>query len=89
MPSGKNPKSLEKGLGGRAGSGWDALGQASMAGLTLAACIFVGVGLGIVIDRWLHTKPAFTLALMALGIVAGFVNVFRILAALTPPQGKK
>ncbi len=48
----------------------------------LAACIFVGTGLGVLLDRWLGTRPWLTLLLLVLGIAAGFYNVFRMLAAL-------
>lgn len=65
------------------------LGQASMAGLMLAACIFVGTGIGVWLDRWLGTRPWLTMIFMLLGIVAGFYNVFRIVAALGTPRGKK
>jgi ATP synthase protein I len=59
------------------------LGEASMAGLMLAACIFVGTALGIGLDRWLGTKPVFTLTFMIMGIIAGFYNVYRILIAIS------
>ncbi len=65
------------------------LGQASMAGLMLAACIFVGTGLGVYLDRWLGTRPWLTLFFMVLGIVAGFYNVFKIVAALGAPRRMK
>jgi ATP synthase protein I len=62
------------------------LGQASMAGLMLAACIFVGTGLGVWLDRWLGTRPWLTIFFMLLGIVAGFYNVFKIVSALSNPR---
>lgn len=49
-----------------------------MAGVMLAACIFVGLGLGVMLDRWLGTRPWFTLILLVMGIVAGFYNVVRL-----------
>jgi len=58
------------------------LGQAGSVGAMLAACIFVGTGLGVLLDRWLGTRPWLTLLLLVLGIAAGFYNVFRMLAAL-------
>jgi ATP synthase protein I len=63
------------------------LGQASMAGLMLAACIFVGTGIGVLLDRWLASRPWFTLIFMVLGIVAGYYNVIRILAGLRTGSG--
>lgn len=64
---------------------WHALGQASMAGVTLAACIFVGVGLGLLLDQWWRTAPWMFFTGMLFGIVAGFYNVVRILASLQKP----
>jgi len=58
------------------------LGHASMAGVMLAACIFVGTGIGIWLDRWLGMRPWFTIVFMIMGIVAGFYNVMRIVSSL-------
>ncbi len=63
------------------------LGQASLAGVMLAACIFVGTGLGVLLDRWLGSRPWLTLILMVFGIVAGYYNVIRILAGLRTGRG--
>jgi ATP synthase protein I len=57
-------------------------GQASMAGIVLAACIFVGLGIGVWLDRWLGVHPWCTLFFLVLGIIAGFYNVVRIVSAL-------
>jgi F0F1-type ATP synthase assembly protein I len=37
----------------------------------------VGIGAGIGLDHWLHTKPAFTLGLSMLGLVVGFIGMYR------------
>jgi ATP synthase protein I len=58
------------------------MGQAATMGATLAFCIFVGTGLGVLLDRWLKTRPWFTLILMLFGIAAGFYNVVRIASTL-------
>ncbi|MCK5218274.1 AtpZ/AtpI family protein [bacterium] len=65
------------------------LWQASMAGIMLAACIFVGTGIGVWLDRWLGTRPWLTIGFMLLGIVAGFYNVFKIVSALNNPRRLK
>ena len=64
------------------------LGWAGSIGATLAACIFVGTGLGVVLDRWLGTSPWLTLMLMVFGIVAGFVNVARMSARAAPKKDR-
>ena len=49
----------------------------SMIGLTLVFSTFIGLAIGIALDKLLHTKPYLTIAFLVLGIVAGFVNLFR------------
>jgi ATP synthase protein I len=58
------------------------MGQAASVGAMLAFCIFVGTGLGVLLDRWLGTRPWLTLVLMFFGIVAGFYNVVRMVSSL-------
>ncbi|MEW6516835.1 MAG: AtpZ/AtpI family protein [candidate division FCPU426 bacterium] len=64
------------------------LGQASLAGVMLAACIFVGTGIGVLLDRWLASGPWLTLGFMVLGIVAGYYNVIRIFTSLRSDRGR-
>ncbi|MGH3497587.1 MAG: AtpZ/AtpI family protein [Nocardioidaceae bacterium] len=45
----------------------------------IASCLLGGMGLGWLVDHWLHTMPACTLAGLALGLIAGVVGTwFRI-----------
>jgi F0F1-type ATP synthase assembly protein I len=39
-------------------------------GLSIAGCVAVGVVLGILVDRWLHTSPAFLVVGLVLGVGA-------------------
>ena len=55
-----------------------ALGLASGIGLQLAASVLVGLGLGFVVDKLLHTSPWFLLVGLLLGIVAGGYSVVRM-----------
>lgn len=57
------------------------LADASSIGLTIAAAIFIGLGIGYVIDNYLfsgRTKPWFTVIFLVLGIIAGFQNLVRL-----------
>jgi ATP synthase protein I len=56
---------------------WKALGELSSIGLTLVLATVIGLGAGYYADRWLGTKPWLTLLGLGMGIVAGFVNLFR------------
>ena len=54
---------------------WNLIG---IGGYNLA-CLLLGMGLGRLVDGWLGSVPALTLAGLALGIVAGVVGTwFRI-----------
>ena len=51
------------------------------------AGIAVGTLIGWLLDRWLHTSPAFLIAFLALGTAAGFWNVYRLAAKPTGGSG--
>lgn len=53
-----------------------------MIGVMLVACTVVGLGLGLLIDRWAGTRPGGMLTGLLLGIVAGFLNLFRTVREL-------
>ncbi|MDH5477355.1 MAG: AtpZ/AtpI family protein [Nitrospinota bacterium] len=48
------------------------------AGVQIAVSVIIGFGMGLWIDRWLGTRPWFMLLFILLGVVAGFLNVYRI-----------
>lgn len=48
------------------------------AGTELIAAIIVGGGIGHYLDKSFDTKPLFFLALLVLGVITGFVNVWRV-----------
>jgi len=57
------------------------LGDFSTIGLTLAASIFVGVGIGYLLDHKVFkgkTAPWLTLIFLGFGIVAGFKNLYML-----------
>jgi ATP synthase protein I len=64
------------GSGGNQGA-WKALGELSTVGLTLVLATLIGLAGGYYLDRWLGTSPWLTLIGLVLGIVSGFVNLFR------------
>ena len=47
----------------------------SSLGLSVSLAIFIGLAIGVVLDRKFDTSPWFTLVFLALGIVAGFRNI--------------
>ena len=63
----------------------NALSQAGTIGLHMVSGIVVGGGIGYGLDKWLETGPVCLLIFLAVGIAAGFKNVYvdtrRLLAA--------
>ena len=53
------------------------LGNGLRAGVEVVAALVVGVGLGLVLDRWLGTFPWLFLVFFLLGGAAGILNVLR------------
>lgn len=49
----------------------------STVGVALVASTAIGLAIGYALDRWLGTSPWLTLTFLLLGIVAGFINLFR------------
>ncbi len=57
------------------------LGDFSTVGLSLASAIFVGVGIGYLLDHMVFkgkTAPWLTLIFLGFGIAAGFRNLYRL-----------
>ncbi len=42
----------------------------------MVAATFIGLAMGIYLDKWLDTSPWFTLIFLLLGIASGFRNIF-------------
>ncbi len=55
---------------------WMHAGKASLLGIHLITCTFVGLLIGYLLDRWLGTEPWFLLAFLFFGIAAGFKNMY-------------
>jgi len=55
---------------------YKSLGFLSSVGISLVASILIGLAMGIYLDRWLETRPLFTLIMLLIGVISGFRNVF-------------
>jgi len=53
------------------------LAGASTIGLEVAFAIFIGLGVGVWLDRRFDTFPWLALLFMVIGVVAGFLNYYR------------
>lgn len=47
----------------------------SSLGLSVSLAIFIGLAIGVVLDRKFDTSPWFTLVFLAFGVAAGFRNI--------------
>ena len=47
----------------------------SSLGISVALAIFIGLGIGVWLDRKFDTSPWLTLIFLAFGIIAGFRNI--------------
>ncbi len=52
--------------------------NAWMIGLNLVASTFVGLGIGYWLDRKFGTRPWLTLIFLFLGIVSGFLEIYKM-----------
>ncbi|MFW5936963.1 MAG: AtpZ/AtpI family protein [Desulfosalsimonas sp.] len=55
------------------------LGYYSSLGFSVALSIFIGLFIGLGLDRLFETAPIFMFIFLLFGIIAGFSNIYRIL----------
>ncbi len=53
------------------------LGKLSIVGTEIVVATFVGLAIGVYLDRYFETSPVFTIIFLLVGIAAGFLNMFR------------
>lgn len=77
----RQKQGLDAGLSAKSGgqAGNSALGVGVRVGVELVSALLVAVGLGWLLDRWLHTLPLFLILSVVLGGAAGVANVWRLL----------
>ena len=65
------------------------LSLAFRIGAELVAALIVGVGIGLLLDHWLGTKPWMLLLFFVLGSAAGIINIFRVMEGYGYAAGYK
>lgn len=65
-----------------AGMSHGPMGVAWRIGVELVAAMIVGVGGGLLLDRWLDTSPWGLVSMFFLGAAAGVLNVYRAISGL-------
>ena len=83
---------LERAREAQAGAGWRGprkpagatagLGLAMRLSVELVAALAVSVGIGWLLDWWLGTRPWLMILFFVLGIGAGGLNLYRVVAGL-------
>ena len=61
----------------------------STMGYSMAFAIFIGLALGILLDRYFGTHPLFTTILLVVGIIAGFRNMYVLFVKYGLKKGKE
>jgi len=56
------------------------IGLASTLGLTIVIATFIGLALGLWLDRVFNTSPWLTVTFLVVGIIAGFRNFYRFMS---------
>ena len=74
------------GTGNSPGSG---VGLALRIGVELVSAVFLGVVVGLFLDKWLETGPLFLVLFLFLGAAAGFLNVYRTVTGIGLAVGYK
>jgi F0F1-type ATP synthase assembly protein I len=67
-----------------AGEALRTAGALSTVGLAFVLALVIGFWFGQVLDRWVGTKPLFTIVFFFLGLAAGILNVYRIVSQAYP-----
>jgi ATP synthase protein I len=68
------------------GHWYDEIAIVSQLGLTMAGSILLCLALGYGLDKWLDTKPLFTIVFMILGIIGGGITVYRQIMKVLDPN---
>ena len=63
-----------------------AAGALSTVGLAFVLALVLGFWFGSLVDRWVGTKPVFTIVFFFFGLAAGILNVYRIVSQAYPVQ---
>jgi ATP synthase protein I len=64
---------MEKNTGGMIGQ----LAKLSIIGIEMVVSTFIGLAIGIYLDKKFETAPWLTIVFLIIGIIAGFRNIFR------------
>ena len=58
-------------------------------GTEIVASTVIGLGMGYYVDKWLDTRPLFLLVFFLFGVIAGFLNLYRVVRLDQEKMSKK
>ena len=67
----------DRGAEGKGRAADTGIGLGFRIAVDMLAALLVGVGLGLVLDRWLNTAPLFLILFLFLGGASGILNAYR------------
>jgi ATP synthase protein I len=67
----------DRGAQGKGRAADTGMGLGFRIAVDMLAALLVGVGIGLLLDRWLNTAPLFLILFLFLGGAAGVLNVYR------------
>ncbi len=62
---------------------------ASQLGLHMVLATFAGLAIGYFLDKYFTTEPLLTITFLLIGIIAGFVELFRLAKKQAKSDGEK
>lgn len=86
LKAARDRQGLDKARDGQGALPTSAWGFGLRAGVEVVSALVVGVGLGLLLDRWLGTWPWLFLVFFVLGAAAGVLNIYRL---FTPRPGAR
>ena len=63
------------------------MGHYGSIGLQMGLSVAIGLGVGLALDRYLGTTPWMALIFLILGVIAGFLALFRLLKEIQRGEG--
>lgn len=67
---------------------WQAIGTASGLGCTVVVGLFLCIGAGVYLDRWLGTSPILVLVGVALGLAVAGYSLYELAVLGVPDRGR-
>lgn len=67
---------------------WQAVGVASGLGCSIVVSLFLCIGAGVLLDRWLGTSPILVLAGVALGLATAGYFLYELVVLDVPDRGR-